>query len=229
MFTGGVSSFPTSTDPGLSGPTPGAFSGSGDGRGSGLLPPASAYWRARPELRADLPSSLRLIVVLALAGLPAGVLWWWLAPRADFRITADGPVVIGSPPHELLIADDALLALILAGVGLLAGVGAWLLRRRRGVATVVALTLGALGTGAVAWWLGELLGPGPTRAELADVGSRVTTALHLGSPVVLAVAPFTALLVYLFGALYTHDPGLGRETTPARDPEPPTPEPATDA
>jgi hypothetical protein len=127
--------------------------------------------------------------------------------------------VIGSPPNELLIADDAVLALILAAVGLLAGAGSWLLRRRRGVATVVALALGTVATGAVAWWLGELLGPGPTRAELADVGTRVTTALHLGSPVVLAVTPFAALLVYLFGALYTHDAGLGREM-PAKEPEP---------
>jgi hypothetical protein len=204
-----VSSSPTSADPDISGPS-GAAPGAVDDRDT--APPPSAYWRPRVELRADLPGALQLIAALALAGLPVGLLWWWLAPRADFRVTAAGPIPIGNPPSELLIADDAVLALVLAGVGLLAGATAWLLRRRRGVTTVVALALGTVATGGVAWWLGELLGPGPTRAELTDVGGRVTTALSLGSLPVLAVAPFTALLVYFFAVLYTHDEGLGRET-----------------
>lgn len=222
MFTGPVSSSPMSADAGLSGQHPAQ---PGDGSPTGPVPAASAYWRPRSEFRADLRSSLGLIVGLALVGLPAGLLWWWLAPRAEFRITTNGPVVIGSPPNELLIADDAVLALILAGVGLLAGAVAWLLRRRRGVPIVVALALGTLATGAVAWWLGELLAPGHSRSELSDVGARVTTPLHLSSIAVLAVTPFAALLVYLFAALYTRDEGLGR----ARDVKQPGTGPAEPA
>ena len=82
---------------------------------------ADAYWRGWPEIRADLRSSARLVLVLAVAGVLAGLLWWWLAPRADFRITDTGPVVIGKPPEELLVADDTVLALILATFGLVAG------------------------------------------------------------------------------------------------------------
>jgi hypothetical protein len=178
-------------------------------------PAAHAYWRGWPEVRADLRSSVRLVLALVLAGVVAGLLWWWLAPRADFRITAAGPVAIGNPSEELLVADDAVLALILTGFGLLAGAAAWFLRRRRGVATVLALAFGGSAMSAVAWQLGELLGPGPTQAQLTDVGRVVTTSLTLGSLPALALAPFGALLAYLVPVIAMHRDDLGRTPDPA--------------
>jgi hypothetical protein len=189
LFTGQVSSPTASFDPG---------------------PPASAYWRGWPEVRADVRTSLRLVLVLALAGVPAGLAWWALAPRAVFRITEDGPQAVGSPSDELLMADDAVFVLVLAVVGLLAGAAAWRLRRRRGVATAVAVAIGALATSVVAWQVGEMLGVGPTKEQIADVGARVTTSLTLGSPAALAVAPFMAVLAYVLATLTSHDDGLGR-------------------
>ena len=176
---------------------------------------ADAYWRGWPEVRADQRSSARLVLVLALVGVAAGLLWWWLAPRADFRITDAGPVAIGDPPEELLVADDAVLALILLALGLLAGAAAWSLRRRRGVAMVLALALGASLMAAVAWQLGELLGHGPTKAELADVGRVVTTSLTLRALPALALAPFGALLAYLVPVVTVHRDDLGRTPDPA--------------
>lgn len=173
-------------------------------------PPASAYWRGWPEVRTDLRTSLRLVLALALAGLPAGLAWWALAPRAVFRIAAAGPEPVGSPSDELLIADDAVFVLVLAAVGLIAGAAAWWMRRRRGVATVVAVAVGALATSVVAWQVGEVLGAGPTQAQIEDVGSLVTTSLTLGSPAALAVAPFMAVLAYVVRALMSDDDGLGR-------------------
>jgi hypothetical protein len=161
-------------------------------------------------VRTDIRSSLRLVLVLALAGVPAGLIWWGLAPRAVFRITDAGPEPVGLPSNELFVADDAVFVLVLAVVGLLAGAAAWRLRRRRGVATVVALGVGALLTTVIAWQVGELLGAGPTEEQLADVGARVTTSLTMGSPAALGVAPFMAVLAYVVAALITHDDGLGR-------------------
>ena len=204
MFTGGVSSSPADgpADP--------------DEPGRAPVPAAHAYWRGWPEIRADLRSSARIVLVLALAGLLAGLLWWWLAPRADFRVTDAGPVVIGKPAEELLVADDAVFALIVGAFGLVAGAAAWFLRRRRGVATVIALAVGASLMAVVAWQLGELLGAGPTEAQLADVGNVVTTRLSLGSLPALALAPFAALLAYLVPVLTVHRDDLGRTPDPTR-------------
>jgi LPXTG-motif cell wall-anchored protein len=175
--------------------------------------PAGAYWRGWSEIRADLASSIGVVLALGLAGVPAGLLWWWLAPRADFRITETVPAVIGTPSEELLVGDDVVFTLILAGLGLLAGAAAWWLRRRRGVATVLALALGGTAAAVVAWRLGELLGAGPTEAQLADVGGRVTTALRLGGLAALAVGPFAAVFAYLLPVLVTRADDLGREPT----------------
>jgi Protein of unknown function (DUF2567) len=193
-FTGGVDSTPR--------PAPYV------GRRGPVTP--SAYWRGWPEVRADLRSSVAIVLGMALVGVPAGLLWWALAPRADYRITSTGPEVLGAPSDELLVADDVVFVLVLAVTGLLLGAAAWLLRRRRGVATVVALGLGALATGAVAWQLGELLGRGPTEAELSELGATVTTSLTLGSLAALAIAPFTALLVYVAAVLHAPRDDLGR-------------------
>ncbi|SDE97174.1 Protein of unknown function [Blastococcus fimeti] len=191
-----------------------------------LPPPPSARWRAREELRADLRPAAWLVLALAGVGVPAGLAWWLLAPRADFRITEDGPVVIGSPSSELLVADDAVFVLVLTVVGLLAGGAAWWMRRHRGVALLVALALGATAAGAVAWLVGEMFGEGPTAAELADVGGRVTTGLDLGATAALAVAPFVALLVYVLGVIVNAEDGLGR---PAPEPAAPAAAPPEDA
>jgi len=182
------------------------------GRGT---PTANAFWRGWPEIRADLRSSVRLVLVLALAGVVAALLWWWLTPRADFRITHDGPVVIGNPSEELLVASDAIFALIMVAFGLVAGAAAWFLRRRRGVAVVLALAVGGCAMAVVAWRFGELLGAGPSAAQLADVGGIVTSPLRLRSLPALAVGPFGALLAYLVPVVTVHRDDLGR--TPDRE------------
>jgi hypothetical protein len=148
--------------------------------------------------------------VLVMCGLPAGLLWWALAPRARFEVTRDGPVAVGRPSAELLVADDGVYTLVLAGLGLLAGVVVWRLRRRRGVAVLLALALGTLLAAVLAWQLGQLLGPPPTQAELADVGAEVTTGLRLNSLAALAVGPFLAVLTYLLAALFASAEDLDR-------------------
>jgi hypothetical protein len=179
------------------------------------VPAPQAYWRGWPEIRADLRSSVRLVLVLALTGVVAGLVWWLLAPRADFRITSTGPRAMGDPSEELLVADDSVFALIVIAFGLLAGAAAWFLRRRRGVATMLALAVGGSAMAAVAWQFGEFLGAGPTHAQLADVGRVVTTSLTLGSLPALALAPFGAVLAYLVPVLTCHHDDLGRTPDPA--------------
>ncbi len=183
--------------------------------GGKALPLPSQRWQGRQELRADRRPAALLALALAVAGVPAGLVWWALAPRADFRITEDGPVVVGSPSAELLVADDAVYVLVLAVVGLVAGLAAWSMSRSRGVVLLVALAAGAAAAGVVAWLVGELLGEGPTEEELATVGGVVTTGLELGATAALAVAPFVAVLVYVLAVVLNADDGLGRAHAPS--------------
>jgi hypothetical protein len=85
-----------------------------------------------------------------------------------------------------------------------------------------------LAAGVVAWQLGEWAGPAPTKAQLADVGATVTTALSLGATAALAVGPFVAVLVYLVATTFTARDDLGRAEEPppaVRPPLPPVPPP----
>jgi hypothetical protein len=107
--------------------------------------------------------------------------------------------------------------LVLAGLGLLAGLAVWLLRGHRGVIVLAALAAGMIAAALIAWQLGELLGPGPTHERLADVGATVTTGLRLGAVAAVAVGPFVAVLTYLVASTLTSRDDLGRTD---RQPEP---------
>jgi Protein of unknown function (DUF2567) len=190
-------------------------------------PPAGRPWSPWAEARREWRWAALLLGILVVAGALVGLLWWGVAPRAHFTITPSGPQVIGNPSEELLAADDSLYALLVAGLGLLAGLGAWLVRSRRGLAGLVGVAVGMLAADAVAWQLGELLGAGPSKAELAHVGARVTSALHLAALPALAVGPFAAVLVYVLATLWSRSDDLGRR--PAAPPTTGAPVPPADA
>ena len=201
-------------------------------------PPVPPWAQARragvPGLRGsrqDLRTALLTALVLTLSGLPAGGLWLWLAPRADYRVTETDVVpVSGLPNSELFMSDDGVFVLVLGALGLLAGLVVWRLRDRRGALVLTALATGMLAAGVVAWQLGAWLGAGPTEAELTEVGRTVTTGLGLRATAALAVGPFLAVLVYLVAATYTSRQDLGRpeaDDSPPRLPLPPVPPPAS--
>ena len=75
------------------------------------------------------------LAVLAPSREPRpGVLWWPLAPRADFRITSTpAPWRSAIPRRSCSPPTTCVFALVMAGLGLLAGLFVWLRRRRRGV------------------------------------------------------------------------------------------------
>jgi hypothetical protein len=152
------------------------------------------------------------VAVLALIGLPAALLWLWLAPRATFRVVAGTVEPIGAPPsNELFMADDGVYVLVLAGLGLLAGLGVWSMRRTRGVVALIAVAAGTTFASLLAWQVGELLAPGPTDEQLADVGATVTTGLDLGAVAAVTVAPFVAVLTYLVASTFSARDDLGRD------------------
>ncbi|SDO75504.1 hypothetical protein SAMN05660199_02524 [Klenkia soli] len=163
------------------------------------------------------------MLVLAVVGLGVGLLWLWLAPRADFTVTsADGAVEVtggGLVDPELFMGDDGVYVLLLGGLGLLVGLVGWTRVRRRGVVTLVSLAAGMLAASLTAWQLGAVLGRGPSRTDLTTVGRQVTTALDLNMLASLAVGPFAAVLVYLVATVLAGRDDLGRGD-PATEPAP---------
>ena len=143
-------------------------------------------------------------------------MWLRLAPRASFRVAEGEIVPIGAPPsNELFMADDGVYVLVLAALGLLAGGAVWLRRRARGVVALTALATGMIAASLVAWQVGQLLGPGPTQEQLADVGGTITTGLQLGAIAAVAAGPFLAVLTYLVATTLATSDDLGRDDEPA--------------
>jgi hypothetical protein len=183
--------------------------------------------------RADVPAAALTVVVLAVLGLGVGLLWVWLAPRAQFTVTsADGGLEVtggGLVDPELFMGDDGVYVLLMAGLGLLAGLAVWLRTARRGVVALVAVAVGMLAASVTAWQLGALLGKPPTADELSTVGAVVTTALDLNMLAALAVGPFTAVLVQVVAAVLAHHDDLGRPEIEPSVPAYAAPGPPVDA
>jgi hypothetical protein len=139
-------------------------------------PVAAQLWRtARPVLA--------IVVAVTALGTPFGLLWTAFAPDVPVVVTARGPVY-GVAQPEQVIAADGWFAILALPVGLVAAVGVWLLARAaRGAVGLFAVTLGAVGTGLLAWWVGRQIG-------LADYESTVAAAeagARLDQPPDLAV------------------------------------------
>jgi hypothetical protein len=107
------------------------------------------------------------LVVAGLGG-PLGLLWASLAPSVPVRMTADGALLVETQPEEF-IAADGWFALLGAGFGGLAAIVVWLLfRGRRGPLLLVAVTIGAVAAGLLAWWVGRRVGLAEYERMLAD-------------------------------------------------------------
>ncbi|MEI4270976.1 DUF2567 domain-containing protein [Klenkia sp. LSe6-5] len=168
--------------------------------------------------RADLPAAALVVAALAVLGVGVGLLWVWLAPRAQFTVTsADGGLEVtggGLVDPELFMGDDGVYVLLMAGLGVLAGLVVWLRSSRRGVVTLLGVALGMLAASVTAWQVGALLGRAPSADELSTVGTVVTTALDLNMRAALAVGPFVAVLVQVVAAVLASRDDLGRADAP---------------
>lgn len=148
-----------------------------------------------------------LVVVLALLGVPVGLLWSALAPRPDVVPVQGGLEYVDTESKDFFGGDGTLLVL-LAVAGLLTAVGCWLLARRRPLGAVVGLVLGSCAGSVVAWRTG-LVGESRTALLAAARAGRITgptdLPLQLRARTVLlawpAVAALTCTVLSLRGGL----------------------------
>ncbi|MBA3524755.1 MAG: hypothetical protein H0T85_09435 [Geodermatophilaceae bacterium] len=170
---------------------------------------APVTWRdpLRPA-PGELANSTRLATWLCLLGIPVGVLWWLVAPRRAYRVSAEGAFAVVAE-SEAAVGSDGWLLLMLTVVGILGGAFAWWRVRPRGPYVPVGLAVGMFGCGLLAWFVGSLLGSGPSAADLAEVGAVVLGPLGLGAGGVLIMGPFVAVAGYAIGVCFARRDDLG--------------------
>lgn len=153
--------------------------------------------------------SVRIMLVLAATGVPAGLVWFALAPRREFEVVEGGFRPL-EPQSEALIGADGWLLIVTGVLGVVAAVVAWRYVRARGVGVVLALAVGIAAATVVAWQVGAVVGAGPSEAELSQLGSIVTPALQLRAIPVLVIGAFLATLTYLVAVCFEPRDDLGR-------------------
>ncbi|MFT4010852.1 MAG: hypothetical protein QM655_12520 [Nocardioidaceae bacterium] len=136
-----------------------------------------------------------------LAGIAGGVLWVVLVTPTQVTRFPDS-VCEGSSPciaadtiqMTTIFPIDGWYALIAGVLGLAAGLGLTLVRRRDPVLMVVLVTLGAVLAAYVMAWVGGILGPGDPIQALAKaaVGTVADDRLHITAWVVRLVWPLSA-------------------------------------
>lgn len=191
-------------------------------------------------------------VVVALLGVPFGLLWAALAPATPVIKTSDGAIYAESQPEQP-IAADGWFSLLGLGFGVLVALGLWFaVRRYRGPVGLFTGVLGGVGAAVLAWQVGRRIGLGTFQRLLAEapVGHHFDKPPDLragGVELVYGVLPvphgnlllpaFAVAVTYTLLAGWSRWPSLRPEPepvswvpagtpAPAATPEPPAPDAA---
>ncbi|MEV3856183.1 DUF2567 domain-containing protein [Streptomyces sp. NPDC050095] len=167
---------------------------------TGQLPPVPpAPQEDGPGLGTELRESAVAFVGVALVGLLLGALWLWLAPRIPL-ISDSTAVYLKDTEGEQAIGVDGTFTLLGLAFGVVTGAAVFLWRKRGGIPLVVALALGALLGGVIAWRFGIWLGPTKdVAAHAKEVGKGVVfdAPLELKAKGALLAWPLAAMVVHL--------------------------------
>jgi hypothetical protein len=168
----------------------------------------------------DLRVAAWFTLALLVVGAAVGVAWSaWSGPQQKAFI-GDGQVIARGRlyplgENETMVAADGRYAAIVAGVGLIAALVAWINRAaNRGPLLVLALLLGGLGGATLTWFSGYLTGGGSYDGKPGTTIDRLPLTLHM--PGLLLVEPAVALLLYGLMVAFAARDDLGR-ADPVRD------------
>ncbi|MEU4498171.1 DUF2567 domain-containing protein [Streptomyces sp. NBC_00210] len=167
-------------------------------------PPAAPYHVPGAEgggadLKTDLRDAAVVLVAVAIAGVALGLLWLWLAPRVPL-ISNGKAVFLKDTEGEEAVGADGTFALLALAFGAVSAAAVFWIRRRGGIALVVALALGGLLGSLLAWGIGEWFGPtDDVVAHARAVGEGVTfdAPLELKATGAVLAWPVAAMVVHL--------------------------------
>jgi hypothetical protein len=221
--TGGGASYPNY--PGADGQSY-AYPGAEPGPWAGYAAPAALAVEPRPSGQARGLTALAVAAVIAVLGLPLGWIWSSFAPWLPGVVEPDG-LFLQQPYGEQRAGQETFFILLSIGAGVLCAIVAWVaLRRFRGPLMVVALAVGGIAAGWIAWRFGHNIGRGHALAEarhgkigqvvLVPPDLRIKQAGNIGlwhgwvpylSGVLLYLA-IAAIITYLLIASFTANPTL---------------------
>ena len=164
---------------------------------------------------ADVWTAVLGTVAVVIVGVLAGFLWLWIAPRPHGVVSASGGKSIQfDSANKVFAAADVTFLFIGIGAGLVCGLVATILARRRGVAVSIAMAVGGTIASVLAAFIGRALSGGPQDYWLA----RATVGPHhyfieLTTRRFLVGWPIAALLVVFVVALFTPDRPVEFEPT----------------
>ena len=185
-------------------------------------PPAPVQRPPRREAdagtRAELVRAAVLVVVLAVVGALAGLVWAAWSPDGP-RALVVSPGVYVPDETESFVAGDGRFLVIAAVLGVAAALVVWFRRPLRGVPAALALTVGGVAGSLLMLLTGHLSGGGDgTGRAIPDSTQRYSAQLPLtvhADGVLLVQAAVSALVFGLLVAFAVRD-DLGRPD-PVRD------------
>jgi hypothetical protein len=128
-------------------------------------------------------------------------------------MTGDG-AILADPQPEQFVAGDGWFAILGLGFGLLAALAVWFVaHRQRGPVALVAVSLGAVGAGLLAWWVGRHIGLTEYQRllERAPVGREFGKPTDLRAHGSFLIPAFVASAAYTLLAGWARHPSLQRE------------------
>lgn len=165
--------------------------------------------RAADETRSDVRVAVFVIFLLALVGAALGPAWsWWSGPQQRAYVIGPGKLF----PYEeveTMAATDGRYLVIVAAVGFLAGLFAWLFgAAHRGPLLLLGLGIGGAVGSALTWLTGRLTGGGTYDGKAGSQIAHLPVSLHMRG--LLFVEPAVAILLYGLCVAFAARDDLGR-------------------
>jgi hypothetical protein len=140
------------------------------------------------------------LVVLAVAGVVAGLVWPFLVPDVQLRMTEVGPYPASEQDAGLLASMDGWYAVLGGGAGVMLGAVLGTVYLRHGLVTVFALLVGGLVAAVVSFVTGSLVANGAVVLRWEPdlpMGALAPAPLTLRAWGFLLVWPIAALMPLL--------------------------------
>lgn len=153
-----------------------------------------------------------------LLGAVGGLVWALTTHLPSYVVREDLSATMSELELADIIGADASFTLITGIVGLVIGVGGWMVLHRAGWVVTIVPPAAALGASLMAWRLGTIVGSSgfTQRLAVASAGDAVQVDLQLRALSALLVGPFAAVTpIMLLAAFWPEPPSDQAEGEPA--------------